>query len=159
MAQFTNQATLSYNGSVVNSNVAVGEILEALSAQKTAVRETYVAGDTITYVISLRNAGAAAWTGLTVSDDLGGICIRHAGGNRISVRVYRAFHSILQQRHFTGETDGHRRTAAGDFRHFGSGGRRCRSSSMRQKPHRMRRRAWKHPLPTRRRLPATPSHR
>ena len=48
MAQFTNQATLSYNGSVVNSNVAVGEILEALSAQKTAVRETYVAGDTIT---------------------------------------------------------------------------------------------------------------
>lgn len=71
MAQFTNQATLSYNGSVVNSNVAVGEILEALSAQKTAVRETYVAGDTITYVISLRNAGAAAWTGLTVSDDLG----------------------------------------------------------------------------------------
>ena len=69
MAQFTNQATLSYNGSVVNSNVAVGEILEALSAQKTAVRETYVAGDTITYVISLRNAGAAAWTGLTVSDD------------------------------------------------------------------------------------------
>ena len=71
MAQFTNQASLSYNGSVVNSNVAVGEILEALSAQKTAVRETYVAGDTITYVISLRNAGAAAWTGLTVSDDLG----------------------------------------------------------------------------------------
>ena len=71
MAQFTNQATLSYNGSVVNSNVAVGEILEALSAQKTAVRETYVAGDTITYVISLRNAGAAAWTGLTVSDEPG----------------------------------------------------------------------------------------
>ena len=104
MAQFTNQATLSYNGSVVNSNVAVGEILEALSAQKTAVRETYVAGDTITYVISLRNAGAAAWTGLTVSDDLGAYA-----------------------RHFTGETDGHRRTAAGDFRHFGSGGRRCRS--------------------------------
>ena len=33
MAQFTNQATLSYNGSAVNSNVAVGEILEALSQQ------------------------------------------------------------------------------------------------------------------------------
>lgn len=71
MARFTNQATLSYNGSVVNSNLAVGEILEALSAQKTAVRETYVSGDTITYVISLRNAGAAAWTGLTISDNLG----------------------------------------------------------------------------------------
>lgn len=71
MARFTNQATLSYNGSVVNSNLAVGEILEALSAQKTAVRETYVSGDTITYVISLRNAGAAAWTGLMISDNLG----------------------------------------------------------------------------------------
>lgn len=71
MARFTNQATLSYNGSVVNSNLAVGEILEALFAQKTAVRETYVSGDTITYVISLRNAGATAWTGLTISDNLG----------------------------------------------------------------------------------------
>ena len=71
MARFTNQATLSYNGSVVNSNLAVGEILEALSVQKTAVRETYVSGDTITYVISLRNAGADAWKGLTISDDLG----------------------------------------------------------------------------------------
>ena len=71
MARFTNQATLSYNGSVVNSNLAVGEILEALSVQKTAVRETYVSGDTITYVISLRNAGADAWNGLNISDDLG----------------------------------------------------------------------------------------
>ncbi len=71
MARFTNQATLSYNGSVVNSNLAVGEILEALSVQKTAVRETYVSGDTITYVISLHNAGADAWNGLNISDDLG----------------------------------------------------------------------------------------
>ena len=37
MAQFTNQAQLSYNNSVANSNVGVGEILEVLSATKTAL--------------------------------------------------------------------------------------------------------------------------
>jgi hypothetical protein len=37
MAQFTNQAQLSYNNATVNSNVAVGEVLEVLSAAKTAV--------------------------------------------------------------------------------------------------------------------------
>ena len=32
MASFTNQATLTYNGLVTNSNVASGELLEVLSA-------------------------------------------------------------------------------------------------------------------------------
>ena len=31
MAIFTNQATLSYTGGVINSNTAVGEIVEVLS--------------------------------------------------------------------------------------------------------------------------------
>ena len=39
MARFTNQAQLSYNGAVVNSNIAVGEIVEVLSVSKTAVTE------------------------------------------------------------------------------------------------------------------------
>ena len=34
MAIFTNQATLVYNGGSANSNVAVGEILEVLSADR-----------------------------------------------------------------------------------------------------------------------------
>ncbi|MBQ9773352.1 MAG: hypothetical protein IJW30_01675 [Clostridia bacterium] len=72
MAQFTNQAQLSYNDRIVNSNVAVGEILEVLSAAKTAVTTTYTAGDDVTYVISAINTGATPITGLTVSDDLGG---------------------------------------------------------------------------------------
>ncbi len=38
MAQFTNQAQLSYNNAVINSNVAVVEILEVLSDNKTAVK-------------------------------------------------------------------------------------------------------------------------
>ena len=33
MARFTNQAQLSYNGAVVNSNIAVGEIVEVLSVR------------------------------------------------------------------------------------------------------------------------------
>ena len=52
MAQFTNQAQLSYNGNVVNSNVVVGEILDTLSAAKKAVTARYKMNDKITYVIS-----------------------------------------------------------------------------------------------------------
>ena len=36
MARFTNQAQLRYGNAVTNSNIAVGEILEVLSAKKTA---------------------------------------------------------------------------------------------------------------------------
>ena len=71
MAQFTNQAQLSYNDSVINSNVAVGEILEVLSASKTAVMDDYTRNDEVTYVISLVNSGNTPITGLTVTDDLG----------------------------------------------------------------------------------------
>ena len=71
MAQFINQAQLSYNNSVINSNVAVGEILEVLSATKTAVMNDYTRGDDVTYVISLVNSGSSAVTGISISDNLG----------------------------------------------------------------------------------------
>ncbi len=71
MAQFTNQAQLSYNNNVTNSNIALGEILEVLSATKTAVRREYGQNDNITYVISIINAGDLAVTGLTLTDNLG----------------------------------------------------------------------------------------
>lgn len=71
MAQFFNQATLSYNAGSTTSNVTVGELLETLSASKTALPSTYSAGDTVTYAISIVNAGAAPFTGLAVTDDLG----------------------------------------------------------------------------------------
>ena len=41
MAIFTNQATLVYNGGSANSNIAVGEIIEVLTAEKTAVEGSY----------------------------------------------------------------------------------------------------------------------
>ena len=72
MAIFTNQATLVYNGGSANSNIAVGEIIEVLSADKTAVSGTYTPGELVTYVITIRNTGTGAFTGLTVTDDLGG---------------------------------------------------------------------------------------
>ncbi|MBE6021045.1 MAG: hypothetical protein E7228_04820 [Clostridiales bacterium] len=72
MATFTNFATLSYNGGTTTSNIVTGELLETLSATKTAVSNDYTAKDDVTYVVSLVNSGPSAITGLTVSDDLGG---------------------------------------------------------------------------------------
>ena len=72
MATFTNKATLFYNGVSVESNTVTGELLEVLSISKIAIVDQYTAGDTVTYVISLRNTGPTALTGLTVTDDLGG---------------------------------------------------------------------------------------
>lgn len=72
MAIFSNQATLTYNGSSTNSNIAYGEILDVLAATKTAVEGSYTPGQIVTYVVTLRNTGNAALTGLTVTDDLGG---------------------------------------------------------------------------------------
>lgn len=71
MARFTNQAQLRYGNAIANSNIAVGEILEVLSATKTAVRKNYGRNDTITYLVSVINAGNTAFTGLTLTDNLG----------------------------------------------------------------------------------------
>lgn len=72
MARFTNQAQLVYNNVSIPSNVAVGEITEAVSATKTAVVNTYERGDKVTYIVSLVNSGTTDLTGLQVSDNMGG---------------------------------------------------------------------------------------
>lgn len=72
MAIFTNQATLSYNNTITTSNVTTGELLEVLSVTKTALTGTYTPQDTVVYVVNLSNSGSVAFTGLTVTDDLGG---------------------------------------------------------------------------------------
>ena len=48
MATFTNQATLTYTGGSASSNVTTGELLEVLTAAKTAVVPTYRTGRPIT---------------------------------------------------------------------------------------------------------------
>ena len=72
MAIFSNQATLTYNGSSTNSNIAYGEILDVLAATKTSVEGNYTPNSIVTYVVTLRNTGNTVLTGLTVTDDLGG---------------------------------------------------------------------------------------
>ncbi|MBR5134613.1 MAG: hypothetical protein IKV35_03330 [Clostridia bacterium] len=71
MATFYNQATLSYSGGTVNSNITTGEIVEVLSASKTAVVQEYAQGTEITYAVNIVNTGDAPYSGLTVTDNLG----------------------------------------------------------------------------------------
>ncbi len=71
MPTFFNQATLSYNDTVINSNITTGELLEVLSVTKTAVVDTYGQDDVVTYVVNIVNTGTTAYTGLTITDDLG----------------------------------------------------------------------------------------
>ena len=85
MATFYNQATLSYLGKDVVSNITAGEITEALTATKTAVTNDYGAGEEITYVVSLVNTGATALENLTLTDDLGAY---EAGGQTLVPLTY-----------------------------------------------------------------------
>lgn len=71
MPTFINQATLSYNNTVINSNVVTGNVVEAVTATKTALVDTYSQGDRIAYVIVITNSGVTALSGITVDDDLG----------------------------------------------------------------------------------------
>lgn len=45
MAQFTNQASISYNGVTANSNIVTGEITQVLTASKTSVSASYRRGE------------------------------------------------------------------------------------------------------------------
>lgn len=87
MARFTNYATLSYNGGTTNSNTVTGELLQGLTAEKTAVTDSYAARERVTYVLSLVNSGTSALTGLSVSDDLGGYAV---GETTVYPLTYRA---------------------------------------------------------------------
>ena len=87
MAIFSNQATLTYNGSSTNSNIAYGEILDVLTATKTAVEGSYTPGALVTYVVTLRNTGNTTLAGLTITDDLGGYPFN---GNTVYPLTYQA---------------------------------------------------------------------
>lgn len=71
MAIFSNQATLTYNNTSTNSNIVTGEILEVLSATKTAVTGSYDSQDLVTYVVNVINSGNSTLTDLTLTDNLG----------------------------------------------------------------------------------------
>lgn len=71
MATFYNQATLSFNGRLTNSNITEGELIDSISATKTAISSTYGADSRVVYVINILNSGTTAINGLTVTDNLG----------------------------------------------------------------------------------------
>ncbi len=71
MATFTNQATLTYRGNTVNSNIVAGEIIETLSVDKTALTTTYDPSGNIVYVVNFTNSGTTALNNMTFTDDLG----------------------------------------------------------------------------------------
>ena len=92
MAIYSNQATLTYNGNSTNSNIAYGEILDVLAVTKTAVEGSYTPGTLVTYVVTLRNTGAATLTGLTVTDNLGGYDFN---GTTVYPLTYEADSAVL----------------------------------------------------------------
>lgn len=71
MALFTNQATLTYNDNVINSNIVTGEIVQVLTVTKNALSDTYERDKTITYIINIVNSSDTEFTDLTVTDNLG----------------------------------------------------------------------------------------
>ncbi|MBQ2817571.1 MAG: hypothetical protein IJF16_06545 [Clostridia bacterium] len=71
MATFTNQARLSYNNKVMNSNIVTGRFMRELTATKTALCSDYDSESSITFVISITNCGKRDFYGLRVDDDLG----------------------------------------------------------------------------------------
>ena len=68
---FTNQASLSYNNLITNSNVVTGILQEVLSISKSAISGDYRQGDTVTYAVSVINSGSTAFNNLTLTDNLG----------------------------------------------------------------------------------------
>lgn len=71
MAVFCNQATISYGGTVRQSNVACGEIVETVSMTKTALIGTYGSGSVLTYIVNVNNGGDSHLLNLAFDDDLG----------------------------------------------------------------------------------------
>lgn len=71
MATFTNQAQLSYDSTTLNSNLAIGEIQDVLTIEKTALTGAYRNGDTVVYLVTITNEGTSARTCLTLTDSLG----------------------------------------------------------------------------------------
>ena len=75
MATFFNRATLTYGTNSITSNTVSGEILQTLTATKTASNENYALADVIPYAVALVNSGATTLTGLALTDHLGEFAI------------------------------------------------------------------------------------
>ena len=72
MQTFTNQASLSYNDTIVNSNITVGQIMATLSMTKTALRDEYAAGDNQSVLQELRHDDTCTMIAQSTGMDIGG---------------------------------------------------------------------------------------
>ncbi|MBR6243418.1 MAG: DUF11 domain-containing protein [Ruminococcus sp.] len=95
MAAFYNQASLTYNGNVTNSNITTGEILEVLSITKSPVTDTYTAGNDVVFLINITNTGTAAINGLTLTDDLGEYTFGEEGATAVPLTYMEGTASLF----------------------------------------------------------------
>lgn len=107
MATFTNQATLTYNGGTASSNITTGELLEVLTATKTAVVPTYRSGRPITYLITLVNAGYGGPDRSRRGRRSGRLHLQRRHG--LSAGLHRRLRAVLPERRFAGGSRRHRR--------------------------------------------------
>ncbi len=87
--QIRNQASIAFNygnatGTAV-SNIATATLLDPLAVDKRALGETYRAGDTVTYALSVQNNGTTTLNGVTLVDDLGSYTV---GGTTVTPLTY-----------------------------------------------------------------------
>ncbi len=71
MANFYNQANLSFGGRITSSNITEGEVITRVTLTKTAVTTDYGVGDNIVYAINLVNADNTDKDGIILTDNLG----------------------------------------------------------------------------------------
>ena len=112
---FQNMATLTYTGGTVNSNIVTGELREVLTAAKTAVRENYEPGGTVTYVVSLTNSGVTPLTGHFRQPGR----LRLWRSDPVSAGLFAGQRSVLCERRAASRSGRQRRTAHDRHRHHG----------------------------------------
>lgn len=87
----TNQASITYDynglsGTAV-SNIATVTLLDPLTVGKTALGDTYTAGEEITYILTTNNTGSAALNNIEIEDNLGTYSC-NGGMNRVTPLTY-----------------------------------------------------------------------
>ncbi len=71
MDDFTNQASVKYEGKTIYSNTVTGSLACAAGLNVRSVEGAYTPGSRVTYVISIQNPGSVTLTDVSVRDTLG----------------------------------------------------------------------------------------
>lgn len=93
MANFYNQATLTFGGKVLNSNITEGALVSRIRLTKNAVSTDYGLGDGIVYALTLVNEDNIAKTNITLTDNLGAYTLE--GSEQVFVPLTYVDGSVL----------------------------------------------------------------